>query len=493
MLLLPLSFVVGISMIKDIYEDYIRHRSDNEENNRLVEAASGSRFKVVRWRDIQVGQVVKVYENEFFPCDLIILNSSLPKGICYVETKNLDGETNLKQKQACKEIATLAKDERAITKNFKEVTVQCEKENDNIYGFAGFIKFEDRELQVPVDIDQILLRGSSLKNTEWVFGLPVYTGHDTKVMMNSARSRPKSSKLERQMNKYIVISMIIQTTVCFYAACFTVIWQNTSSNEDSYYYLELKASPFSIFEDILINFGAWFLIMMNFVSISLLVSLEMVKFVQGIFIENDWMIFDESKNLKAKVQSSNLNEELGMVKYIFSDKTGTLTQNIMEFKKFSAGKYTYGKSDPKKKDYPAGITNVNFECPTFESHWNNQTQSNPKNPKLAEFINILALCHTIIVDKKDGHIVYNASSPDELALTNAARYFGVVFTERDEDNNLVIENKLTNELIKFQLLNVIEFTSTRKRMTIVVRTSEGRILVITKGADSVIIPMLAPG
>lgn len=76
---------------------------------------------------------------------------------------------------------------------------------------------------------------------------------------------------------------------------------------------------------ILINFGKWFLIMMNFVSISLLVTLEMVKFGQGLFIEWDWMIYDDEKDLAAKVQSSNLNEELGMVNYVFSDKTGTLT------------------------------------------------------------------------------------------------------------------------------------------------------------------------
>lgn len=108
-------------------------------------------------------------------------------------------------------------------------------------------------------------------------------------------------------------------------------------------------------------------------------------------------------------------------------------------------------------------------------------------------MNIMALCHTIIIDKKDGLISYNASSPDELALTNAARHFGVVFSDRDEDNNLVIENQLTNEVQKFQLLNVIEFTSTRKRMTIVVRTPDNQILVITKGADSIIIPRLAKG
>lgn len=119
--------------------------------------------------------------------------------------------------------------------------------------------------------------------------------------------------------------------------------------------------------------------MMNFVSISLLVSLEMVKVVQAYYIENDWMILDQEKNLKAKVQSSNLNEELGMVKYIFSDKTGTLTQNIMEFKKFSAGAFSYGKSDPAKFDYPPGVTNVNFDSELFNQHWNKDTFLNCPN------------------------------------------------------------------------------------------------------------------
>lgn len=103
-----------------------------------------------------------------------------------------------------------------------------------------------------------------------------------------------------------------------------------------------------MFVRIFISWAAWFLILMNFVSISLLVTLEMVKFFQANFIESDWMIYDEEKDMKCRAQSSNLNEELGMVRYIFSDKTGTLTQNIMEFKKFSVGFESYGVSNPDK-------------------------------------------------------------------------------------------------------------------------------------------------
>lgn len=118
---------------------------------------------------------------------------------------------------------------------------------------------------------------------------------------------------------------------------------------------------------------------------------------------------------------------------------------------------------------------------------------NSDNPKLIDFINILAICHTIVVDKKNGKLVYNASSPDELALTNAARFFGIVLRERDEDDNVVVYNKFLDQEFKYQILNVIEFNSTRKRMTVVVRTPDSQILVMTKGADSIMIPRLRSG
>ena len=233
---------------------------------------------------------------------------------------------------------------------------------------------------------------------------------------------------------------------------------------------------------------------MNFVPISLLVTLEMINFIQAYFINVDVTIMDEERDIQATVQSSNLNEELGMVHNIFSDKTGTLTQNIMEFKRFSAGPYEYGKSDPSPFDYPPGVTNVNFEDKLYDLHI--QDTSHENNANLKAFCEALGLCHTVINDTKtddDGneYIVYNASSPDELALVNGARHLGFFFRARDDDNNLVCDT--WDGQRKYKLLNLIEFDSTRKRMTVVVRTPEDKILVICKGADSIIEKRLKQG
>lgn len=197
-------------------------------------------------------------------------------------------------------------------------------------------------------------------------------------------------------------------------------------------------------------------------------------------------MYDIEKDMQAKVQSSNLNEELGCVSHIFSDKTGTLTQNVMEFKKFTAGDQSYGIDEPKKIEYAPGVTNVNFEDPLLWQHLNDK--SHPQNAHLAKFIECLGICHTIVPDikviKGTKTVVYNASSPDELALVNGMRHFGFEFIDRDLDENMVI--KYENGLHKYKLLHVLEFTSDRKRMSVIVRTPDNRVMVVCKGADSII-------
>lgn len=105
-------------------------------------------------------------------------------------------------------------------------------------------------------------------------------------------------------------------------------------------------------------------------------------------------------------------------------------------------------------------------------------------------IEVLGVCHTVIVEEKNGHTIYNASSPDELALVNAAKFFGFAFQGRNEDNDIIINSPIGE--LKYRLLNVIEFTSARKRMSVVVRSPDGKITIMCKGADSIITPLLNP-
>jgi magnesium-transporting ATPase (P-type) len=168
----------------------------------------------------------------------------------------------------------------------------------------------------------------------------------------------------------------------------------------------------------------------------------------------------------------------------------------MEFKRFSVAGTSYGVIDPRKQEYPPGVTNVNFDDDKFFEHMNNTEHENHENIK--RYIECLGLCHTVITeektnDKGEKYILYNASSPDELALVNAARHFGFSFKERDDDSNMIIESKLAGTNLKYTLLNVIEFDSARKRMTVIVRCPDGRVMVICKGADSIIEKRLRKG
>ena len=165
--------------------------------------------------------------------------------------------------------------------------------------------------------DQILLRGCSLRNTEWVIGVTIFTGHETKIMKNSTNARPKRSKIEIATNHYILLIITLQICVCLCAATYQTLWAYFSGYKAWYLDLDMKANE--IHREALITFGTWFINMMNFVPISLIITLEMVKFIQAYFINVDAMIFDETRGIEAKVQSSNLNEELGMVHNIFTE------------------------------------------------------------------------------------------------------------------------------------------------------------------------------
>ena len=207
--LMPLMFVVGVSMVKDAFEDNKRRNQDNEENKMMCKCIPRGQKEYLDTKslDVQVGCILKVVENQFFPCDMLMLTSSLPKGIAYVETKNLDGETNLKHKQTNQSVLRLAQTEQSTVREFNGAVINCEGPNEHLYKFEGNLTLPDGAV-IPIDPDQILLRGSCLRNTEWVVGVCVYSGHETKIMKNGTNARAKTSKVARQTNTYIVITML---------------------------------------------------------------------------------------------------------------------------------------------------------------------------------------------------------------------------------------------------------------------------------------------
>ncbi len=173
------------------------------------------------WKEIKVGSVIKVLENEFLPADLILLNSSGPKGICYIETKNLDGETNLKHKVANKDVMAHFTDEKTIA-TFN-ATCQSEGPSDKIYQFDGIMIVGDQ--RISLSYENFLLRGSSLKQTDYVYGVAVFTGHTTRIMKNSTGARTKFSRVEKQTNMQIFIIFALQCVLCLIATAYSIYWR----------------------------------------------------------------------------------------------------------------------------------------------------------------------------------------------------------------------------------------------------------------------------
>ena len=225
-------------------------------------------------------------------------------------------------------------------------------------------------------------------------------------------------------------------------------------------------------------------------------TVETVKYVQAIFIEWDVDLVCSQNGTQATVQQSSLNEELGQVSYVLSDKTGTLTCNHMSFKKVSIGGVSYGSSFDECSDSTTKeVTNFNMVDTSLDRVLSQKVNQNNEYANCSAFLTHLAICHTIVSSKDpkdETKIVLNSSSPDELALINGAKYYGVKFVERTSSNQIIIRDRNEGGRLKqYQLLNVIEFTSDRKRMTVIVRTPQDQIKVLCKGADSALIPLLA--
>ncbi|WFD00187.1 P-type phospholipid transporter [Malassezia yamatoensis] len=484
--LVPLGIVLLASAVKEILEDWQRYKADAELNASTIpvlDSDSGS-WQPRAWRDVCVGDIVRVERDGFFPADLLLLSSSEPDGLAYVETANLDGETNLKVKQA---LPATSKYITPAAISGLHGKVKCELPNNSLYTFDGTLRLPN-STQSPLGPDQLLLRGSQLRNAPWIFGLVVFTGHDTKLLQNSTKSPVKRTRVEKQVNTLILSLFVLMLALAIVCSIGASIASSSAKRHALYLMPELddRSGARAFVESVLT-----FIILYNsLIPISLIVTMDLVKYQQATLINSDLDMYFAKTDTPAQCRRSNLVEDLGQIDYIFSDKTGTLTRNEMEFKQATVGGVCFADT--------AGEAQVDDEYEqdrlvAGRRSWSQLPEILHKDlDKLRlpmdEFLTILAVCHTVIPERQGNKIVLQASSPDEAALVAGAERLGYRFVTR-KPRSVYVE--VGSDTLEYEVLQVCEFNSTRKRMSTVVRRPDGRITVLCKGADTVILPRLA--
>eukprot|EP00756_Hemistasia_phaeocysticola_P025325 Hpha_TRINITY_DN15999_c1_g7::TRINITY_DN15999_c1_g7_i1::g.71272::m.71272/K14802/DRS2, ATP8A; phospholipid-transporting ATPase len=558
--ILPLIFVLGVAMIKDGYEDVQRHKDDNKWNSAPGLSAKDSKHAggVVRdgkvctpvtSRDIQVGDIVKMVRGETVRADTLLLSSSdEAEHTCFIETMQLDGETNAKLRQAAH--TRIGQSQRNLTANlntpeaFKDakIKVQCVKPGPDLHEWTGSILYDGKT--EGLSIEQFLYRGCKITNTAWVYGITLYTGVDTKMQRNNKPKPAKKSKLDFKLNKLILIVFAVQHVIIF-LMCGLSVWYQSAQEEKSWYintYLEEKGGVILFFW----RYMTYFILLSFMIPISLFVTIEICKAFQARFMAWDLKmrvyLLDANNErigttpVGCQPRTSNLNEQLAIVRYIFSDKTGTLTENRMQFhtgeignperteQKFSGRNFVdcppeerakLGKDTGEISNYLTEKKAEGKSSPPGYTADGGRSNSHAEN--VLWYMMNLSMCHelSILVPEEEegsappeptsnssGPKSYQGASPDEVALAKCSQYNGVEFVARSSSS---ISISILGTVYEYRIIDTLPFTSKRKMMSIILSgpcVREGGDLVdgpqtcrfcLTKGADTVMIGNAAGG
>ncbi|WVQ96443.1 hypothetical protein IAU59_003548 [Kwoniella sp. CBS 9459] len=495
--------------------------------------ASGSaQWERTLWKKLEVGDLVLLRDNEQVPADIIVLSTSNADNLCFVETKNLDGETNLKIRRGLKATASINSEEDLEHAKF---VIDSEPPHANLYTYNGVLRYtpadaydKGEEKAEGVTINELLLRGCSLRNTKWVIGMVVFTGGDTKIMLNGGDTPSKRSKIEKETNFNVIMNFVVLLVLCLITAILHGWYRSLSGTSAEYYEPGSNAAE-NIYLDSVIIFFSCLIVFQNIVPISLYITVEVVKTVQAYFIFQDVEMYYEPYDTPCVPKTWNISDDLGQIEYVFSDKTGTLTQNVMEFKKCSIQGVSFGEgmteammgaakrdgqeTGPAMEDQEVELDALKKKMLDMMKHTINNrylredkltlvapelvskmaNPSDPLRPHIIDFFRALAVCHSVLSDtpepSKPFELDYKAESPDEAALVAAARDVGFPFINK---NNNTLDIEVLGNPERWTPLRLLEFNSTRKRMSVVARGPDGKIALFCKGADSVIYGRLDP-
>ncbi|XP_030583770.1 phospholipid-transporting ATPase IK [Archocentrus centrarchus] len=485
--IIPLISILSVRGLKDLSNDMARRRSDSEINSRPCDILISQSFRTKKWKDVCVGDVLRIHKDQVIPADLLLLCSSEPHSLCYVETADIDGETNLKYRQALNathNVLTSNPSEEAL--GAFDGVVLCEEPNNRLYTFRGQLQWRGEIL--PLDSEHILLRGTVLRNTGFAYGLAIYTGADSKILRNSGKLKVKRTQMEKVFNKVVIgIVLCVLLAALLLAIGNGVFSTQVMRQTDALSALVVNSD--AVYTGFLV-YWSYIILLSPAMPIALYISFELVHTVHSLFIGWDLEMYWQQGDKPAQARNTSLNEELGQVGYLLSDKTGTLTQNRLLFRQCCIAGDIYGDTSVRAEDVELMDLSWNpFSCGGLFMSAPALVDRLRRNqcPLSRQFFTALALCHTVMAEWKEETPVYQAASPDEEALVGAARELGWVFLSRARDFIVVSEMGVTR---RYQLLALLDFTSKRRRMSVLVREPEGGIKLYCKGADIVILERL---
>uniref|UniRef100_A0A8C8D2S6 Phospholipid-transporting ATPase n=1 Tax=Oncorhynchus tshawytscha TaxID=74940 RepID=A0A8C8D2S6_ONCTS len=470
---LPLFFVITVTAIKQGYEDWLRHKADCSINECPVDMVQQGTVVRTQSSKLRVGDVVMVREDETFPCDLILLSSSRGDGTCYVTTTSLDGESSHKTYYAVPDTMAFKTEQELDSLH---ATIECEQPQPDLYK--------------PLGAENLLLRGATLKNTGHIYG-----NTHTVLCLNSSKPLlplPPS----RSMNAFLIVYLCILISKAVINTVLKYAWQWSADHDEPWYNHRTEIDRerhvvIRAFTDFLA-----FMVLFNYIiPVSMYVTVEMQKFLGSYFIVWDKDMYDEELGVGAQVNTSDLNEELGQVEYVFTDKTGTLTENNMEFIECCVDGHVY---------IPHAICNGQILSAASSIDMIDSSPGGYRREHEDLFFRALCLCHTVQVKEEETvdsikrgiHLgkptsFYISSSPDEVALVEGMKRLGYTYL-RLKDSHMEILNK-DDEIERFELLHVLNFDSVRRRMSVIVKSSSGEYLLFCKGADTSIFPRVVSG